>query len=315
MSSDGIHLNTSGHTQIASKILSNPLGANDCPVLTRKLLLTGDISTNENLSLDGDYNTIRSMIDAGVDVVAVNEQYGGFIELRPAVNNSYMIQFYGSMSSGQKDCILVILTWFLNGSIMVLGEDILGAVRKAAPRNLLDNSDFRDPVNQRGQASYTDECGIDRWRVWNSDMLTVNSGYITVNGSVFQYFLPPVVQNSVHTLAAKKTDGSILLYTKNPHEVYSMADNGLGLGLDGNVVIRLPTGSYLWAALYEGEYTAETLPEYQPKGYGAELAECQRYYQVRSANNIAAVDMRPTMRLSSPTITSVTGGYAYSADL
>lgn len=33
-----------------------------------------------------------------------------------------------------------------------------------------------------------------------------------------------------------------------------------------------------WAALYEGEYTADTLPEYQPKWYGAELAECQRYY-------------------------------------
>ena len=70
-----------------------------------------------------------------------------------------------------------------------------------------------------------------------------------------------------------------------------------------------------WAALYEGEYTVETLPEYQPKGYGAELLECQRYYQIRSTNNIAAVDMRPTMRLRSPTITSVTDGYAYSADL
>jgi hypothetical protein len=31
-------------------------------------------------------------------------------------------------------------------------------------------------------------------------------------------------------------------------------------------------------ALYEGEYTAETLPEYQPKGYAHELAECIRYY-------------------------------------
>jgi hypothetical protein len=33
-----------------------------------------------------------------------------------------------------------------------------------------------------------------------------------------------------------------------------------------------------WMALYEGEYTAETLPEYQPKGYAAELQECRRYY-------------------------------------
>ena len=34
-----------------------------------------------------------------------------------------------------------------------------------------------------------------------------------------------------------------------------------------------------YAALYEGEYTAETLPEYQSKGYGSELAECRRYFQ------------------------------------
>ena len=33
-----------------------------------------------------------------------------------------------------------------------------------------------------------------------------------------------------------------------------------------------------WAALYEGEYTVETLPPYVSKGYGAELAECQRYF-------------------------------------
>jgi hypothetical protein len=33
-------------------------------------------------------------------------------------------------------------------------------------------------------------------------------------------------------------------------------------------------------ALYEGEYTIETLPPYIPKGYAAELAECQRYFQL-----------------------------------
>lgn len=33
-----------------------------------------------------------------------------------------------------------------------------------------------------------------------------------------------------------------------------------------------------WAALYEGAYTADTLPAYTYKGYAAELAECQRYF-------------------------------------
>lgn len=70
-----------------------------------------------------------------------------------------------------------------------------------------------------------------------------------------------------------------------------------------------------WVALYEGEYTAATLPPYQYKGYAAELAECQRYYQIRSVNNIAAVDMRPVMRVNVPTIAAVTSGYEYVADL
>lgn len=34
-----------------------------------------------------------------------------------------------------------------------------------------------------------------------------------------------------------------------------------------------------WAALYEGEYTADSLPAYHSKGYAAELNECRRYYQ------------------------------------
>ena len=40
-----------------------------------------------------------------------------------------------------------------------------------------------------------------------------------------------------------------------------------------------------WAAIYEGEYTAETLPPYVPKGYVAELAECLRYYRRITATN------------------------------
>ena len=58
-----------------------------------------------------------------------------------------------------------------------------------------------------------------------------------------------------------------------------------------NVYISPDTGStgtaavVRWAALYEGEYTAETLPPYVPKGYAAELAECLRYYRRITATN------------------------------
>lgn len=48
--------------------------------------------------------------------------------------------------------------------------------------------------------------------------------------------------------------------------------------------------------------------------YGEELALCQRYYQVRSVNNIADVDLRPSMRVT-PTKTAISGGYAYDAEI
>ena len=65
--------------------------------------------------------------------------------------------------------------------------------------------------------------------------------------------------------------------------------------------VGINSGNYLWAALYEGEYTAETLPEYQPKGYGAELAECQRYFQrfrTEALRGTYCEDFRPTMRMT-----------------
>ena len=211
-----------------------------------------------------------------------------------------------------------------------------GLTRKAAHRNLLDNSDFRNPVNQRGQASYSLSAWggycIDRWAAYaGGGTVTIGSGGLTLSGNIFQPIssdITAVYNGRVLTLAVKIAGnvyccsgevnqigawhpsarfdtpyGYISFETENDNKMFVIIDNST-------------TPSVVeWAALYEGEYTAETLPEYRCKGYGAELAECQRYYQIRSANNIAAVDLRPTMRLSSPTITSVAGGYAYSADL
>lgn len=54
---------------------------------------------------------------------------------------------------------------------------------------------------------------------------------------------------------------------------------------------------------------------YIPTPPAIDLAMCQRYYQVRSAGNIAEVDLRPTM-YKTPTVTQRTdGNYAYTAEL
>lgn len=87
-----------------------------------------------------------------------------------------------------------------------------------------------------------------------------------------------------------------------------------------NVYISPDTGStgtaavVRWAALYEGEYTAEILPPYVPKGYAAELAECLRYYRkikadtqtfvgyAASGNAYAFIPLAQAMRIA-PTVT------------
>ena len=177
------------------------------------------------------------------------------------------------------------------------------SVRKAAPRNLLDNSDFRNPVNQRGQTSYTNSgYTLDRWISQSSKItITINDGYIRAESSVTtpvhirQHINRVFKEETKLTFAVKARgvsfglcyygtgavmkdydDWTIIVYN------YTVpAGTDLSVSPDYNPLFTWSNGGYVevqWAALYEGEYTAETLPEYQPKGYAAELAECQMYF-------------------------------------
>ena len=156
------------------------------------------------------------------------------------------------------------------------------AVRKAAPRNLLDNSDFRNPVNQRnvtgttGKLLYT----IDRWYIDSS----TGRGYfdtkpgigigMNVNGDSWMTFCQNISgldSSKTYTIAFKDGDGNIHI---NEYSDMQWNDNLATV----RIILQAGTRTVVWVALYEGEYTAETLPEYHPNGYGAELAECQRYY-------------------------------------
>ena len=157
------------------------------------------------------------------------------------------------------------------------------------PRNLLDNSDFRNPVNQRGATSYEATNGyynIDRWVGWRetpdiTPHVIVQDGYITVEtGTKLQQKIASYKQNTIYTAAAKRTDGTVLIISSMFTTDEIGEDIYIRLSSDGRATIGVRSGDYLWAALYEGSYTAETLPPYVPKGYAAELAECTRYFEV-----------------------------------
>ena len=165
--------------------------------------------------------------------------------------------------------------------------------------NLLDNSNFKNPVNQRGFVSGNSvsswEYFLDRW-INASDAARVFT--LTDNGMVLEadttlcQKLEGVKSGTVLTFAACLSDGTIATVTGTVTynsdnswlRVASGNIDGFDLyidtyaGLLQAIVYTRSNAELRWVALYEGEYTAETLPTYVPKGYAVELLECQRFF-------------------------------------
>lgn len=150
-------------------------------------------------------------------------------------------------------------------------------VRMAGAYNLLDNGDFR--INQRGESSYTvNGYTVDRWRTKSATAaVTVNSEGITPGVPLRQYVDGDT--SGALTLAVCDGDGVVHVASGNLADGAIVGDTMQLDTDDTGVYFLLSAGkTYRWAALYRGEYTADTMPEFVPKGYAAELLACQRYY-------------------------------------
>ena len=202
------------------------------------------------------------------------------------------------------------------GSIDNLAENVALEIAKynfGQPYNLLDNSDFVHPVAQAGVNGAHGATGyaVDRWnRTSGATVSQAADGLKIVSDKTnwtagIQQRIEAKRFADVMTFAVRgvfPVACRLFVYigsgTTNFGTAYFQGDAAertlvLKLtkpdGLTGdevvNVYISPDTGStgtaavVRWAALYEGEYTAETLPPYVPKGYAAELAECLRYYR------------------------------------
>lgn len=169
-------------------------------------------------------------------------------------------------------------------------------------KNWADNGFFPSAfvVNQRGAVSVTTGWTyfIDRWLApsaseatpisLNGSGLTINNAAGTSTMSLRQYIAN--MPDGVYTAAAKCNgnlwtrqftllDGSMSAASNHSDSTGQLYISGTGASLAFNLqVYSGKSGLFEWAALYEGAYTADTLPAYVYKGYAAELAECQRYY-------------------------------------
>lgn len=173
------------------------------------------------------------------------------------------------------------------------------------PRNLLDNSDFSNLIAQAGlNGAHGSTAYIaDRW-ISPDASATQQNGYTTLSttgktGRITQNFSDALAGKTV-TAAAKVSGNSIvycgIYYTQNSVSksiaVSVSSPNGIimksgtiptdATDIEFRIYIAYTDGGgscdVYWAALYEDSYTADNLPPYVPKGYAAEIAECQRYY-------------------------------------
>lgn len=207
--------------------------------------------------------------------------------------------------------------------------------------NLLINPDFR--VNQRGQAEYTSGYTVDRWYSPGKCSAAPISGGVKLTSTVtasstthafwqdFEFPLPP----GKYTLSLKASDvtgvwaARIRTVTAAGDYVDSYYTPRLQAGIN-SVTVDLSDSEYIsavsigfnkgneagnslklaWAKLEGGSLATP----FVPPDYAAELAKCQRFYQVRTTNDIDPLDLRPSMRTITD-IKAVEGGYAYVAEL
>ena len=170
---------------------------------------------------------------------------------------------------------------------------------RAVARNLLDNSDFTNPVAQAGLGGMHGAFiyALDRWMYNGSaEHLSLNNGNgLSFAGEyvIFQK-LPFNILTKTHTLAIWLTNGTFGC-VKLSNSYVAVGNTGFTATHNAENIVYIHNGadgSFAQApikhvALYEGEYTADNLPVYQPKGYGVELVECMRYYQQSFSGNTA----------------------------
>lgn len=182
---------------------------------------------------------------------------------------------------------------------------------KSSPYNLLDNSDFTNPVNQRGESSYTGSVyGIDRWICTGaSSVLEVGDGFVKFTNTNTSNMFRQDIDN-VSRIAGKKVTFAMMVESVDNSTPFSyiradrasgdnanargevISNNGISIcvldipsdvtSVYCGICVNNASGASCkcyWAALYEGEYTSDNLPAYHQKGYSAELGECIRYFR------------------------------------
>lgn len=151
----------------------------------------------------------------------------------------------------------------ISGSILTIQ-----AIHRYVP-NLLDNWDFRNPINQRGLTNYTADANrysIDRWKL-TSGTLVVGTGFITLNGTITQ-----TIENG------PLSNAGVRCYALT--EGYDRINGSYSSSGIATITTSSPT-NLIGAKLEIGKYDTlrDPITGYMdpPPNYAEMLARCQRY--------------------------------------
>ena len=170
--------------------------------------------------------------------------------------------------------------------------------------NLLDNTNFFNPINQRNQTSYSNtdaapKYSIDRWQVLGGtfDVQTrtyTSNSTLGIYGNQFRQYIPlenvsigdtitvssvindtrQIFTTTIPQYGDSVTDAPFLLETTwgGFKMITRKAEHAALLTMVVNVSQSITVD---WIKMEFGNFATP----YVPKGYGAELAECLRYFQ------------------------------------
>ena len=294
--------------------------------IVENLLVFGANYTGKQLSLDEFKNYLAAQKEAGTPVqiayqLATPETYaadplefdnaagpltvmtGGEVEVRmtellgtrsDVSNNTVAFteaEQDADIASGEK---LSVLFGKIKKRFSVLASTVMlkSVFTQVGNPNLLDNSDFTNPVNQRGVSGTISTAGyfIDRWKLVSGTVQITAEGLV-LNGTISQ-----ILENAAGTDVTASASAGTASYD-NSTKTFTLTATGQTI---------------TWAKLEKGSVDTP----YVPKGYGAELLACQRYYVpigentkffggIGTAGNVAFVGMiLPVQMRVTPSFTS-----------
>lgn len=227
-------------------------------------------------------------------------------------------------------------------------------LRETNPYNLLDNSNFVNPVTQLPMNSWhgSGNYAIDRWKLtsgatvsqaadglkivsdktnWTagiiqrievkrfSDVMTFAvRGVFPVACRLFVYIGNGTVNFGYAYFQGDTAERTLVLKMTKPE---GLTDDVVNVHISPDTDSTGTAAIVRWAAIYDGEYTVETLPPYVPKGYAVELAECKRYFQTVLTNmqtflgycaNRIAFCFIPLQKMRVKPTVSATGKFYYT---